>query len=710
MTYRLVAMPSTKPAITLLSPIEDVPGVGPRRGEAFRRLGIPSVAHLLFHLPHRHEREEAEAPIKDLIAGAVVTARGEVTATDMISRGRKPRFRAVLADHTGRLDLIWFHGGYLRDKIHPGMRLLVQGNAKRHPRAGRNDNALQLINPKWERLPETDDPPAIAETRLRPVYPASEELSSVAIESAVDAILEPALSLIEDHLPPHFRKERELPELADAYRMMHKPQSTDDVVRARRRLAYDELLMLQLGVHLRRAQLRATMHAPALDWSEQIEERILARIPFTLTKGQRNVIDDLIADLTKPTPANRLIQGDVGSGKTVVALYAMLLAVASGKQAALLAPTELLAEQHTESISGLLAGSKVRIELLTGSLTPSERSAALARIALGDADIVIGTHAVLTEGVRFADLAVAVIDEQHRFGVRQRAVLREKAGDEHSMPHTLVMTATPIPRTLSLTIFGDLDVSTIPDLPPGRQPIKTVVLPERDSAVAYEALRARLEKGEQGYVVVPAVDAEELRNVRTTMERLEKGALAGKRLAAVHGRLKRQTRDSIMARFRAGQIDALIATTVIEVGVDVPNATTMIVEHAERFGLAQLHQLRGRVGRGGVESACFLIGEPTTPDAEARLSALASTTDGFALAERDFEIRGPGELFGSRQSGLPPFRVADLTRDLDLLGMARRDAAQWIDRSPGLEAPTEKLLKRRLFKAYGVELGLGDVA
>jgi len=703
-------MPRTKPTITLLSPIEDVPSVGPRRGEAFRRLGIPSVAHLLFHLPHRHEREEAEAPIKELVAGAVVTARGEVTATDMIPRGRKPRFRAVLADHTGRLDLIWFHGGYLRDKIHPGMRLLVQGKAKRHPSAGHNDNALQLINPKWEPLPDTDDPPAIADTRLRPVYPASEELTPVMIESAISAILEPALTLIEDHLPPHFRKERELPELADAYRMMHHPSSADEVVQARRRLAYDELLMLQLGVHMRRAHLRQTMHAPALNWTEEIEERILSRIPFTLTRGQRRVIDDLIADLTKPTPANRLIQGDVGSGKTVVALYAMLLAVASGKQAALLAPTELLAEQHAQSIAALLEGSKVSVELLTGSLPPAERSAALGRIERGDANLIIGTHAVLTESTQFADLAVAVIDEQHRFGVRQRATLREKSGDDASMPHTIVMTATPIPRTLSLTIFGDLDVSTIPDLPPGRQPITTRVLAERDASVAYEALRKRIDRGEQGYIVVPAVDAEELKNVRTTLEKLEKGALKGKRLAAVHGRLKREARDAIMALFRAGQIDALIATTVIEVGVDVPNSTIMIVEHADRFGLAQLHQLRGRVGRGGAESECFLIGEPSTSYADSRLTALASTTDGFTLAERDFEIRGPGEIFGSRQSGLPPFRVADLTRDLDLLGMARRDAAAWIDRSATLGAPTEELLKRRLLKAYGVELGLGDVA
>ncbi|MCB9838144.1 MAG: ATP-dependent DNA helicase RecG [Phycisphaeraceae bacterium] len=703
-------MPSTKHELTLLSPIEDVPGVGSRRGEAFRRLGIPSVAHLVFHLPHRHEREEAEAPITALIPGAVVTARGEVTATDMVPRGRKPRFHAVLADHTGRLDLIWFHGGYLRDKIHPGMRLLVQGKAKSHPRSAPGQGALQLINPKWEKLPETDDPPAIAETRLRPVYPASEELSSQAIEAAVAGVLGQALPLIEDHLPPHFRKERELPELAEAYRMMHAPRDTDEISAARRRLAYDELLLLQLGVHLRRAELRRTMHAPALRWTAEIDGRILARIPFALTPGQRRVIDELIGDLTKPTPANRLIQGDVGSGKTVVALYAMLLAVASHQQAALLAPTELLAEQHAQSIAALLEGSQVRIELLTGSLTPAERSAALRRIESGRADIVVGTHAVLTERTTFADLAVAVIDEQHRFGVRQRATLREKSGDESSMPHTIVMTATPIPRTLSLTIFGDLDVSTIPDLPPGRRPIVTTVLPEREAAVAYEAMRARLDKGEQGYIVVPAVDAEELRNVRTTMERLEHGALAGRKLAAVHGRLKRQTRDAIMARFRAGKIDALIATTVIEVGVDVPNATTMIVEHAERFGLAQLHQLRGRVGRGSADSACFLIGDPSTPDAQSRLEALATTTDGFALAERDFEIRGPGELFGARQSGLPPFRVADLMRDLDLLRMARRDAQAWIDKSPTLDAPTEALLKRRLLKAYGVELGLGDVA
>jgi len=701
-------MPSTTPTIELTSPIEDVPGVAARRGEAFRALGIPSVAHLIAHLPHRHEREEAEAPIKELVAGSVVSARGEVTATDMIPFGRKPRFRAVLADHTGRLDLIWFHGGYLRDKIHPGMRLFVQGKARRHVKAGQSGNPLQLINPKWNKLSD-DDPPAIAETRLRPIYPASEELPSQSIEAAVESVLDAALALVEDHLPPHYRKERELPELQRAYRMMHRPESERDVSEARRRLAYDELLLLQLGVHMRRAQLRRTMRAPALRWTEQIEERILARLPFTLTRGQRKVIDELISDLTKPTPSNRLIQGDVGAGKTVVALYAMLLAVASQKQAALVAPTELLAEQHALSIATLLEGSDVRIELLTGSLTAAERDAALSRIERGDAHIVIGTHSVLSDDARFNDLAVAVVDEQHRFGVRQRATLREKSGDDATMPHTLVMTATPIPRTLSLTVFGDLDVSTIPDLPPGRRPIKTTVLPEYSAPVAYEALRERLDAGEQGYVVLPAVDAQDLRNVRTTMERLEQGPLAGKRLAAIHGRLKRETRDRIMARFRAGKIDALIATTVIEVGVDVPSATVMVIEHAERFGLAQLHQLRGRVGRGGTESVCFLIGDPTTHDSAERLKAIETTNDGFALAEKDFEIRGPGELFGARQSGLPPFRVADLMRDRELLGMARRDAAAWIDKSPALDAPTESLLKKRLLKSYGAELGLGDV-
>ncbi|MFM9958695.1 MAG: ATP-dependent DNA helicase RecG [Phycisphaerales bacterium] len=719
-------MPDAEAPITLLTPVEALPAVKPREAAILRSMGLKCVAHLLNHLPHRHEYEAAEAPVDQLAADQVISTRGEVTACRVVRRG-KPRFEAALLDHTGRIDLVWFNQTFLASTIHPGVRLRVQGKAKRF---GGRGGGLQLVNPRHQIIKDTAPEPAATDDRFRPVYPATEELPSTRIEKIIGGILDPGLALIEDHLPEAFRKDRELPELADAYRMMHAPRDEDDAKSARRRLAYDEFLLLQLGVHLRRAHLKRRHHAPALRWTTAIDQHIRARLPFALTAAQETVIREVAHDLTKETPANRLIQGDVGAGKTVIALYAMLIAVANKRQAALMAPTELLAEQHFASISRLLAGSDVRVELLTGSLGADERAAVLRRIESGDAHLAIGTHALLTESVSFADLAVAVIDEQHRFGVHQRAVLREKSSDPGAMPHTLVMTATPIPRTLSLTIFGDLDVSTLDSLPPGRKPVKTRLVTPLQRDEVYAFVRQKLDKGQQAFIVVPAVGgdagasatgfehaedsgtggAARLANVRSLLKELEEGSLAGKRLAAVHGQLKRSTRETIMERFRAGQVDALVATTVIEVGVDVPNATIMVIENADRFGLAQLHQLRGRIGRGKLGGVCVLISDPTTDESLTRLKAVVSTTDGFKLAETDFALRGPGDIFGGRQSGLAPFRVAELPKDTDLLLMARRDAAAWIDRSPELSNPDDTKVRSRLLKAHGKGLGLGDIA
>ena len=479
---------------------------------------------------------------------------------------------------------------------------------------------------------------------------------------------------------------------------------------ARRRLIFDELLLLQLAVHLKRAHLRRTLHAPALRWSQAIDEHIRARIPFSLTQGQDAAVDEIKTDLQQSVPASRLIQGDVGSGKTAVAVYAMLMAVASGHQAAIMAPTELLAEQHYLSISDMLRDSNVRIGLLTGSLRDSERRDLLDKVAGGDVDVVIGTHALLTEDVAFSSLGVAVIDEQHRFGVHQRARLRERVGDESSMPHVLVMTATPIPRTLALTVFGDLDVSIVSGQPPGRGQISTRLVSPAQRDEVYGFVRQRVDAGDQVYVVVPSIEGGDAADVRSTIEALEVGPLAGRRVAGLHGRLKRETRANVMERFRSGAIDVLVATTVIEVGIDVPSATVMVVEQAERFGLAQLHQLRGRVGRGERDSVCVLIGEAVTGEAKARLEAMASISDGFVLAEKDLEIRGPGEIVGAKQSGAAPFRLAEFPRDIDLLLAARRDAATWIERSPDLGSAGESLLRRRLMKAHGEALGIADVA
>ncbi len=701
-----IARPNQSAAIRLTTPIEVLPGVGPRKGAEFRRLGMPTIAHLIHTLPTRYERHAAETAISDLKPGEIITARGEVTATRVAGRPGRQRFEAVLMDHSARLDLVWFNGAYLRRRIHPGMRLRVQGRSKR---LGAN---LQLANPAWEALPDETDPDAL-EARIRPIYPASEALTSRAIEAAIESCLDAALPLLQDHLPEPFRRERALPSLADAYRMLHRPADLEEAAEARRRLAYDELLLLQLGVHMKRAHQRRTMKAPALRFTKTIDDHIRKRVPFALTTGQESAVAEIAADLQKPTPANRLIQGDVGAGKTVVALYAMLMAVASRHQAALMAPTELLAEQHFATLTELLRGSDVSIGLITGAVIGPDRQRLLADAARGDIDILVGTHALLTEHVRFQSLAVAVIDEQHRFGVHQRARLRAKGEDASLAPHVLVMTATPIPRTLSLTVFGDLDVSTIKGLPPGRKPVTTRLVPFDTSDTVYAYIRERIDQGEQAYIVVPAVESESaggLRDVRSTVKRLEDTHFAGKRIAGIHGRLKRSTREHLMARFRAGQIDCLVATTVIEVGVDVPNASIMVVEHAERFGLAQLHQLRGRIGRGRRKGLCVLIAEPVTEESQSRLKVMLETTDGFRLAERDLEIRGPGELLGARQSGLAPFRAADLPQDLDLLLMARRDAAAWIDRSPALAAPEETLLRTRLLKAHGETLGLADVA
>ncbi|MEO1130544.1 MAG: helicase-related protein, partial [Planctomycetota bacterium] len=382
-------------------------------------------------------------------------------------------------------------------------------------------------------------------------------------------------------------------------------------------------------------------------------------------------------------------------------------------QAALMAPTELLAEQHFASISRMLEGSNVRLALLTGTLSTQEREDVHAALADGDIDILVGTHALLTESVRFASLAVAVIDEQHRFGVHQRALLREKSGDAQSMPHTLVMTATPIPRTLALTVFGDLDVSILTGRPPGRSPVTTRAVEADRAGEVYEFIRSRLDAGEQAFIVVPAVDGDSgagLRDVQTTVDDLLAGPLAGKSVAGIHGRLKRDTREHIMERFRSGLIDVLVATTVIEVGVDVPNATVMVIEHADRFGLAQLHQLRGRVGRGDRPALCVCIMREPTDDGRARVDAVVQSSDGFKLAEKDLELRGPGELIGARQAGLAPFRLASFPRDMDLLLMARRDATAWIDASPMLTSDDERLLKTRLLKAFGESLGLADIA
>ncbi|GAB4386090.1 MAG: ATP-dependent DNA helicase RecG [Phycisphaerales bacterium] len=686
---------------TLGTSVRALPGVGAARFEALAELGLTNIGRLIAHLPFRYERERAECLISELQPGVTASTRGQVTATRLAGRGRRERFEAVLMDESGRLDLVWFHQGFLKDTILPGLRMRVQG------RPAVRGGGLQMAHPQFEIL-GADEPERLGE-RLRPIYPGSARITSRQVERLIGQVLEEAVGQIEDHFDAAFVKAREMPVLSEAYRMMHAPASEQELAEARRRLAYDELFMLQLAIHLKRRHLREHLRAPPLPSSEAIERRIRERLPFRLTGAQERVVSEVSQDLAGERATNRLIQGDVGSGKTVVAAWAMLLAVANGHQAALMAPTEILAEQHYEALSRLLAGSRVRIGLLTGAKSSDEREALLRDVSSGEVDLLIGTHALLTANVAFRSLALAVIDEQHRFGVHQRAALRAKGGDDQSTPHVLVMTATPIPRTVAMTLFGDLDVSTIDELPPGRQPVATRVLAPDRRDEAYAFVRERIDRGEQAYVVVPTIDGEQTAGVESVCERLRTGVLAGRRVEAVHGRMPRRERERVMNGFRAGEVQVLVATTVIEVGVDVPDATVMVIEDADRFGLAQLHQLRGRVGRGMRPSVCVLIAEPKTPDAAERLEAMRTITDGFELAERDFQIRGPGELIGARQSGEMILEVADLSRDLDLLKMSRQDAAAWVEQSPRLDRPQDALLRRRLIRKYGEGLGLADV-
>lgn len=765
-------------SITLASSVRELKGVGPAKGAALVELGIKSVGQLIAYLPTRHEKLEAESTVDQIVPGALCSVRGTITATRIAGKGParmggrgRPggRFEAVLMDETGRLDLCWFGGAYLHQAIKPGVRLRVQGKAQIF------GHTVQMVNPKQEVLANQGDEPEAAEERLRPIYPASADVSSGFLEQLIRQAMEACGGQIEDHLPAGFVREREMVDLATAYRLMHQPRTEAEVTEARRRLAYDELHLLQLALCVRRQVTAHRGQSPKLVWNEQIDRHIRERFAFTLTPSQDAVIEDIVRDLTGTMPASRLIQGDVGSGKTAVAIYALLMVAASKMQGALMAPTEILAQQHLATIRRTLAGSSVRVEGLFGAMGTSEKRRVLEDLAAGAIDILVGTHALISERVAFAKLAVAVVDEQHRFGVHQRLALRDKGLSTQMdlVPHVLMMTATPIPRTVAMTVLGDLDVSIIEKGPAGRKKVITRVVTGVRAGVegmsgetvaappeVYEFLRERLDHGDQAYIVAPAIesDADDLVNdpvvsgglladasaedaerleikranaaavvasasasrpvtIREVHARLSSGPLAGRKLAMLHGQMPSEERDAIMEKFRKGEIEVLVATTVIEVGVDVPNATVMIIEDAARFGLATLHQLRGRVGRGSKGGVCVLVGPPasaalgTAPTGPAleRLAVMGQTTDGFKIAQKDLEIRGFGDVIGVRQSGMPPFRVVDLNRDVELLLMARRDAERMTKETPLLDGPERKLMRSRMLKSHGKWLGLADV-
>jgi ATP-dependent DNA helicase RecG len=659
-------------------------GVGPTRARRLETLGIRTVGDLRTHFPHRYIPYPPPQPAASIGFQHLASFEGLVRRLDVAPLpGKRVRITAILGDSTGTIAAVWIRGGGVPSGIEQGARLAVSGPLVSHGRQAYFDN------PDYEpaRLPPTNT------RRIVPVYPLTAGLTQPFLRGLVRRAIE-GLPPLEEILPPALVAEAGLLDRDEAIQELHEPTSLERAGEARRRFAFEEILPLQLLVLQRRLSYRAQPSLPiVVPWSLLAEVR--QRLPFNLTAAQQRVLSTILDDLSRPQAMIRLLQGEVGSGKTVVAALALLAAVTSGGQAALVAPTEILAEQHLRTLTALYDRARPAIEavlgrplvftLLRGSLSRSERERARALVAAGEADVVIGTHAVIESDVEFACLALAVVDEQHRFGVSQRVALRRKGEN----PHLLVMTATPIPRTLALSLYGDLDLSIIDELPIGRQPVETVLLRPAARAQAYERIRSAAAKGQQAFVICPLVEgspAMEARAATTEFEELRRGALAGLRLALLHGRMRSADKDRVMREFAAGEHDVLVSTTVVEVGVDVPNATVMVVEGAERFGLAQLHQLRGRVGRGSDQAICFLLAGTEAPESLERLGAVARSHNGLELAEEDLRIRGPGDYYGLRQSGFPPLRIARL-EDLEFVQHARAAAQRILDADPTLERP-----------------------
>jgi ATP-dependent DNA helicase RecG len=676
-----------------------VKGVGPARAEQLARLGLRTVEDLFYHQPHRYEDRSQLATIASLRPGLEQTTQGVVLALSEKRYGRH-QFVAALSDDTGVLQAIWFGQRYLRRVIHRGTRLIVHGKIER---AG----VLQMLVEEHEVLTGDEDD-TLHTGRIVPMHPATEGLSPRVLRSIIARALDQYLDALPELLPPEIRKQYGLVSRREAVRSLHFPASTDEAVAARRRLAFDELLVLQLGVLMRKRAIHTVAKGIRYAQGDGLLARFVATLPYQLTAAQRRVLDEVTGDLYSPQPMNRLLQGDVGSGKTVVAAAALWLCVGGGYQGALMAPTEILAEQHYLTIRRLLEPLGVRFALVTGGAKRQDRDRIRGALAAGDVDVAVGTHALLEEGVGFKQLGLVVVDEQHKFGVMQRAELRQKGVH----PDVLVMTATPIPRTLSMTLYGDLDVSVIDEMPPGRGTIKTYVRGPDKRPEVYRWARQQVDSGHRAYVVCPLIEESDKLQAEAAIhlaDRLRAESFAGVALGLLHGRMRPDEKDEVMEQFRTGAIRVLVATPVIEVGIDVAEATIMIVEDADRFGLAQLHQLRGRVGRGPQTSFCILLSSATTDAARIRLNTMDQTCDGFIIAQKDLELRGPGELMGTRQHGLPDLRIADLLVDAPVLQEAHQEAGHLLEDDPNLSRPEYDELRHEVRRRFAERTGVAAV-
>ena len=689
--------PDAKP--DLLTPSQFLKGVGPQRAEVLQKLGLKTAQDVIFFLPRDYKDLSELTVIRDFKDGVTYRVVGAIAEVDLRDLGGGRSMLGVLVKQGNEyVRAVWFNQPFLRRQFRTDQKVVLTGVAKL------KGFRWEMTHPSVEVL-KTDEVP---EAGLQPVYRLSEGISQFHMRKLIQINVQKYAESVEDVFPVRLLERFELLPVGQALRQIHEPATPDELKQARFRFAFQELFMMQLALAMRHASVLRSPCTP-LPSSGKIDARIRRLLPFELTAGQQQVIDEITQDMARDQPMNRMLQGDVGSGKTMVAAYAMLVAIANHHQTVLMAPTEILAQQHFQTLSRLLGNSQVKIGFLSGSLSAAERRESLRAIEAGETNLIIGTQALVQAKVRFDRLGLAVVDEGHRFGVKQRARLRQGRGE----PHYLVMTATPIPRSVSMTLFGDLDGSVLRDMPKGRQPIHTYVGEEHKRPQWWEFNRKKLREGQQAYVIAPLVDEKEDGSVVSSAEQLFEQLCSEEldefRVGLIHGRLSPEEKQEAMSRFRSGETQVLVATSLVEVGVDVPNANLMTIENAERFGLAQLHQLRGRVGRGKHAGFVCAYSPSDSPEARQRLEAFAQTRDGFELAEIDFNLRGPGDLFGTKQHGLPKLRVADLQTDIEILQISRHHARALLAEDPELTQEDLLLLRDRVQRRYGKTLQLGDV-
>jgi len=680
-----------------ITSIQYLKGIGPKRAESFTSRGVNTIEELLYYFPRRYEDRRNFAQISQLKVGQIYTIKAQVLAGGQRNSWRRHAFsitEAALGDSTGKLSCVWFNQPYLKEYLKVGAHLILYGKIERY------NNRLQMNNPEFEFLDSQDDD-SLNVGRIVPIYTLPSGFSQRSLRQLIKNALDEFLPKINDPLPFDLRSRHQLLNLAQSLLNIHFPQDLALQKQAHTRLSFEEFLFFQLPLVLRKLRRKEKIGISQIVTGRLIED-FISGLPFQLTQAQKNVLEEIKADMASAQTMQRLLQGDVGSGKTVVATVACLVAIQSGHQAAIMAPTEILARQHYEKISSQLDrltfnGRKLNLALLVGQDTQKQKI--YQKIKEGKIDLVIGTHALLQEELSFKSLSFIVIDEQHKFGVGQRALLPKKGNN----PDVLIMTATPIPRTLAITLYGDLDISVINELPLGRIPIKTLEFNQQDNHKAYDLVKQELKCGRQAYIIYPVIEesyALDIAGAKKMFIELKAGEFKDFRLGLIHGKLKTQQQNEAMSKFKNKQTDLLVATTILEVGIDIPDATCMIIEHAERFGLSQLHQLRGRIGRGKLQSFCILVSDAQTPEAQARLAAMVASADGFYISEEDLKIRGPGEFFGNRQHGLAELKIANPLIQMQLLKAAREEAIVLINQDPRLQERPHQLLKSKLLQRF----------